>query len=490
MSEEGKVKNVLICTLGESPAVITETLDGLRERGIPIHRVVMVTTSSESIVSSEYERDGERRPGKYYELRDHIKGNCPICERYYSEIELDLIQIKGKDIFTPEDSLEMRDILLEYLTRDGKHLTKGEHEAGVTVKKYLSISGGRAHMTALAAIAGLVSKVEMMCSVTVDDDTVKEAEGEYNTRRHNEPDIYVSWHYGKDEEIGGKWREQARFVESPFEELREKILVLGLAEPLQRKRIDQLRAEELLGLEPDMYHLGHECVKQTFKYRDEAKKLEETGQYKCPVELFKEEWESDYKKRFEDKWVFEPIFSEIDNLFSQYSNDFEGLCREFKVKYVELNNQKVRKRIQELSQNFWDFILEARTEAGADKVKVPPKSKRKKWNLCADKTGRLKVALRDLICNAAKFAGEKGDAWINLEEDKLKITNTGTVVDEDAWKKKNNHIELICEKHNLEFEIKPFDNKGTIVTISWNPIKSNDLAVNSTITEWKEESNE
>jgi len=116
---------VLISSLGESPAVITEARDELSRSGIPITRVVILYT---------------RKMKKYYTLLnlDFLYGE------YGGRVELIGVPLDMNDVEKPEDCLAYRGILLRTV--------QGEMERRPV---HLLISGGRKSMAVDATLVAL-----------------------------------------------------------------------------------------------------------------------------------------------------------------------------------------------------------------------------------------------------------------------------------------------------------------------------------------------
>lgn len=128
--------NVLISSLGESPAVVTETVDALeREERIQIHQVVTVGTSEWSVRLSQDVLQDE------FHQFDNGRIVCIPC------------QINAADLLSEEDHLE-------FLTEVAKNL-----RAFQFAEIYLSLAGGRKTMSAVMTIAAQVYGAKMLCHV-------------------------------------------------------------------------------------------------------------------------------------------------------------------------------------------------------------------------------------------------------------------------------------------------------------------------------------
>lgn len=118
-------RNVLLSSLGLSPAVVTETIDALRNTGIQINTVVLLSTSNERILDTYI-------PLLYDDFRDTYKG----------QIDLIPASIANDDIWTAQDNLEFIKLATTYLNTYRKR--------GDSV--YVSLAGGRKTMSAAMAI--------------------------------------------------------------------------------------------------------------------------------------------------------------------------------------------------------------------------------------------------------------------------------------------------------------------------------------------------
>ncbi len=118
-------KNVLLSSLGLSPAVVTETIDALGNIGIQINTVVLLSTSNERIIDTYV-------PLLYTDFID----------TYHGEIELIPASIISEDISTPQDNLEFIKLATTFLNTYRK---RGDNV-------YVSIAGGRKTMSAAMAI--------------------------------------------------------------------------------------------------------------------------------------------------------------------------------------------------------------------------------------------------------------------------------------------------------------------------------------------------
>ena len=118
-------KNVLLSSLGLSPAVVTETIDALQNTGLRIDTVVLLTTANERIVNT------------YIPLLQD-----DFADAYAGTIELIPAFITNDDIWTAHDNLEFIGLATAYLNT---HRKRGDNV-------YVSIAGGRKTMSAALAI--------------------------------------------------------------------------------------------------------------------------------------------------------------------------------------------------------------------------------------------------------------------------------------------------------------------------------------------------
>ena len=118
-------KNVLLSSLGLSPAVVTETIDALRNTGLKINTVVLLYTSNERIIDT------------YVPLL-----HADFIDTYQGKIELIPVPITSDDIWTAQDNLDFIKLATTFLNTYRK---RGDNV-------YVSIAGGRKTMSAAMAI--------------------------------------------------------------------------------------------------------------------------------------------------------------------------------------------------------------------------------------------------------------------------------------------------------------------------------------------------
>ena len=118
-------KNVLLSSLGLSPAVVTETIDALEKTGLQIDTVILLSTSDERIINT------------YVPLLQD-----DFLDTYQGRIELVAALITNDDIWTVQDNLEFIKLATTFLNTYRK---RGDNV-------YVSIAGGRKTMSAAMAI--------------------------------------------------------------------------------------------------------------------------------------------------------------------------------------------------------------------------------------------------------------------------------------------------------------------------------------------------
>lgn len=142
------MKRVLIATLGESPAVVTEAIDKLKSEGIHINYVVLITTEDSYAIDS-VELLCNHIP-QYYRGNIYV-GDVRTIETFY-------------DVDSDESALEfMRQACL--LLRDYRKMSKDV---------YVCIAGGRKAMSALMTLAVQFYGATMLFHVIVDDPEIEE----------------------------------------------------------------------------------------------------------------------------------------------------------------------------------------------------------------------------------------------------------------------------------------------------------------------------
>jgi CRISPR-associated Csx14 family protein len=146
--------NVLIASLGDSPGVITETIDALeREEGIELTQVITIGTTDVDVRSSA-EMLGR-------ELAEYYRARIGYVPDYIDVTEL----------LTEDDHLE-------YLAKVAKWL-----KAYTGQCCYLSLSGGRKTMSALVTVAAQIYGARALCHVVPVDPETEERGKVHNLRR-------------------------------------------------------------------------------------------------------------------------------------------------------------------------------------------------------------------------------------------------------------------------------------------------------------------
>lgn len=139
-------KNVLLSSLGLSPAVVTETIDALKSTGLQIDKVVLLSTSNERIIDT------------YVPLLQADFGDT--CQ---GQIELIPASIANDDIRKPQDNLDFIKLTTTFLNTYRKR--------GDSV--YVSIAGGRKTMSAALAIVAQLFGSKGLYHVLVREDIEK-----------------------------------------------------------------------------------------------------------------------------------------------------------------------------------------------------------------------------------------------------------------------------------------------------------------------------
>jgi CRISPR-associated Csx14 family protein len=136
--------NILISSLGESPAVVTETVDAIeREERIKIQQVITVGTSEWSVQLSQ-----EALREEFHQFEEGRITYIPDG-------------IQAQDLLTEDDHVD-------YLNRVATWLrTYREHDV------YLSLAGGRKTMSAVMSIAAQIYGAKMLCHVVPLDEELE-----------------------------------------------------------------------------------------------------------------------------------------------------------------------------------------------------------------------------------------------------------------------------------------------------------------------------
>ncbi len=138
--------NVLLSSLGLSPAVVTETIDALKHTGLQINTVVLLSTSSERIMDIS------------------LPLLCAdFADTYEGKITLIPAPIASDDIWTAQDNLDFIKLATTFLNsyrRDGHNV-------------YVSIAGGRKTMSAAMAIVAQLFGAKGLYHVLVPEEIEK-----------------------------------------------------------------------------------------------------------------------------------------------------------------------------------------------------------------------------------------------------------------------------------------------------------------------------
>ncbi|HXH13088.1 MAG TPA: CRISPR-associated ring nuclease [Alphaproteobacteria bacterium] len=200
--------NVLISSLGESPAVITETVDAVeREEHIRIDRVVTIGTREWSV-----------------ELSQEALQEEFMCFEGGRITYLPL-QIEGRDLLRETDHLEFL------------HAVATQLRMYRFADTYLSLAGGRKTMSALMAIAAQIYGARMLCHIIPLDEEL-ERQGEIQI-----------WHTLPQ-------AEQQRILHPPAEKVRLVRLPLISLFPLLQDFLRALQGQ--MDVEPQAVRLLHD----------------------------------------------------------------------------------------------------------------------------------------------------------------------------------------------------------------------------------------
>jgi len=148
-------KNVLLGTLGESPAVITEALDALKNRGVSIDKVILLTTIDSAAEAS----------------LNLLIAHIPT---YYRIKDVDFFQIGAyTDINTEEAVIKFMGTACDQLRSLRKRICN----------VYVSIAGGRKTMSALMTLAVQIYGAKELFHIIVEDKELEER-GKIDRLRH------------------------------------------------------------------------------------------------------------------------------------------------------------------------------------------------------------------------------------------------------------------------------------------------------------------
>lgn len=145
--------SALICTVGTSTPVVTETLKCLTHRKIKIDRILLIHTSSEKVIKS---RTKSGKDIGLSELKKYIKRN-------YAIKKIQMHQLNIAEIISEEDNLILIQKLLKVISLErsrNKYL-------------YISIAGGYKTMSALSLFVSYLFGCEGIYHVLVKGDEAK-----------------------------------------------------------------------------------------------------------------------------------------------------------------------------------------------------------------------------------------------------------------------------------------------------------------------------
>jgi len=155
------MKKILIATLGDSPAVVTEAIDALRARGVAIDAVIVMTT-----------RDRGTQ-GSLNLLSEHIPRYYNGKVEFWDEYRTNTFY----DVDTDQAAVEFM--------RSACHVLRGYRKSKYDV--YVCIAGGRKAMSALMTLAVQFYGATMLFHVLVDDPELEEA-GKFHNLRNMPPE--------------------------------------------------------------------------------------------------------------------------------------------------------------------------------------------------------------------------------------------------------------------------------------------------------------
>lgn len=200
--------NVLLSSLGESPAVVTETVDALeREEHIRIDRVVTIRTSEWSVELSQ------------------------------EALQEEFMCFEGGRITYLPMQVKAADLLNESAHLEFLHAVATQLRMYRFADTYLSLAGGRKTMSALMAIAAQIYGARMLCHIIPLDEDL-ERQGEIQT-----------WHTLPQEE-------QQRILHPPAEKVRLVRLPLISLFPLLQDFLGALQGQ--MDVEPQAVRLLHD----------------------------------------------------------------------------------------------------------------------------------------------------------------------------------------------------------------------------------------
>lgn len=163
-------RKILVASLGEAPAVVTETINKIEEEErIQFDEVITISTSGSA-------------------TRESIDMLCKeIAEHYTKRITYIPDYIKALDIDTEEDNLDFMKKVCEWLKRYKKD------------DVYISLAGGRKTMSAIMVLAAQIYGARMLCHVIAEPYT--ESQGNIETLERLTPEERKNIFHPKSEDV-------------------------------------------------------------------------------------------------------------------------------------------------------------------------------------------------------------------------------------------------------------------------------------------------
>ena len=482
-------RNVLIGTLGASPGIVTCTLDCFLEKHTPpiqFDKIILVTTNNKKVTQG------------YEELKEHLdRGECPICSKRYSGLEIVFDTVGVPEILTEADNNEILSKILGHLRRESLKDTD----------IYLSLSGGRKQMSAILAFAGMLFPVAGLYHVTPTDDIIpiRAAEELKRKREQGQPiPPELTWHYDVEKEfhivrlpfigftpffeafvhLARRWTgisEQPEQLMKEVEAERQKVEAwLGgmmqnsdfvesvdhLYQVLQTP-ITELTARELLRLEQNEPRFWHACIKHG------------VNDPKCTIPQLKTKWE-EQKALFIANKVADPLFGEFDAIFKDDVIQKYVVRERFKQLHQQLN-QKICDNLRAVSENMEDWIKRLADDAKEETNRLAFEFH---YNDGATQdivicTGpELDIVIKEVLINALKHGSSL--ATIDVNPTGIIISNDGDF-DRKKWNEslRARDTQRICNDYNLKFDIGSTADGTVRATISWGQFRHANLPINA-----------
>jgi CRISPR-associated protein (TIGR02584 family) len=156
------MSSTLICTLGQSAPVVTETLEALLAKKIPITKLIIIHTISPEVLSKKIKRkDGS-------ELIIGLEKCIEVINKNHPNIEVVPIPLEHVDLFTTVEHNQMLNKTIEIIA--------SEKELKNLV--YVGIAGGRKTMSSSAHFAAYLMGCEGVYHVLLHDPENKRSENE------------------------------------------------------------------------------------------------------------------------------------------------------------------------------------------------------------------------------------------------------------------------------------------------------------------------